>query len=182
MNRTDLQDEIKNALNFKYNEKNILLKQYIADYLGINLYIIHVENNLININNCECYISKYYGDEINKFLPTLLIIYCKEIYNPILTYKKELNDSSILVYSKNKEIIDNLLLYFNDIIYNLKHNLFVNNLSNSEYNIEMLNNLKIDSLKKLCIKNDIEIQKVSEKTSKMINKVKSELINDLLNI
>ena len=40
----------------------------------------------------------------------------------------------------------------------------------------------MDLLKKLCIENNIELQKMSEKTSKMINKIKIDLINDLLNV
>jgi len=178
MNKIDLQSEIKNALQFNCNEKNYLLKKYISDYLGINLCIINVENELIFYDKCEYYMTKKYGNNINKYLPFLLIIYDKEIYKPILSFNKELNNSSVLVYTKYTEIINNLSMYFleND------NKQYINESINSKYKIDILKNLKMDHLKKLCIENNIELQKMSEKTSKMINKIKIDLINDLLNI
>ena len=176
MNKLHLQTEIKDAFQFKCNEKNYLLKNYISDYLGINLCIINVENQIILYDKCEYYMTKKYGNNINKFLPFLLIIYDKEIYKPILSFNKELKDSSVLVYSKYKEIINNLSLYF------LDNKIYNNESINSKYKIDILKNLKMDILKKLCIENNIELQKMSEKTSKMINKIKIDLINDLLNV
>ena len=46
----------------------------------------------------------------------------------------------------------------------------------------MLKKLKIEELKNLCNENSVSLQKKSDKTLKMINKLKIELIADLLKI
>jgi hypothetical protein len=40
--------------------------------------------------------------------------------------------------------------------------------------------MKIDIIKVICVNNNISLTKKSDKTNKNINKVKEELINDLL--
>jgi hypothetical protein len=237
-NKTDIQSVLKNALQFKYCDKFYLLKEYICDYLGINIYIIKLNNDVIDFLNCKYYLTKYYNNNYNKYIPNFIIIDDNEIYKPVLKYNKELlSNTSSLMYSNNKDIIDNLWKYLSiDEIYNnnIKLKEEENNEKNkdndksnddeqsndeqsndeqsndeqsidkesneqsneqsndkeskeskikkSKYNIELLNNLKIDSLKKLCTDNNILLQKKSEKTNKIINKLKNELINDLLKI
>ncbi len=46
----------------------------------------------------------------------------------------------------------------------------------------MLEKMKMDEIKTLCINKNISLTKKSEKTNKDINKLKAELINDLLQI
>lgn len=53
---------------------------------------------------------------------------------------------------------------------------------NKKYKMNDLKNSKIDELKKICENEGISILKPSEKTSKMINKLKNELLNDILEI
>jgi hypothetical protein len=45
-----------------------------------------------------------------------------------------------------------------------------------------LSKLRVDEIKKICIDNNIELLKKSDKTNKMINKLKNELIFDLINL
>jgi hypothetical protein len=192
-NKLDIQTVLKNAIQFKYCDKFHLLKEYISDYLGINIYIIKMNNNFIDFTNCEYYLTKYYNNNYSKYVPNLIIIEDNGIYKPILKYKLEeekqdsnLASSSVLTYSENKNIIDNLWNYLkiDETNNNKPKEYLVTNdktidVKNSKYSIDFLNNLKIDAIKKLCTDNNILLQKKSEKTSKMINKLKNELINDL---
>jgi hypothetical protein len=169
-------------------------------------------------------LPKYYNNNnFNKNLPNFIIIEDNEIYKPILKYNKEsLCNTSVILYSDNKEIIDNLWNYLNiHDIYNknkkaevksdevkanevkdnevndnevndnevndneVKDNEVNDNEINAEvkkYTLDFLSILKIDAIKKLCSDNNITLQKKSEKTNKNINKLKNELINDLLKI
>ena len=45
--------------------------------------------------------------------------------------------------------------------------------------LSKLKKLKVDELKEICIKYEISLTKISDKTSKMINKTKTELIDDI---
>jgi hypothetical protein len=54
--------------------------------------------------------------------------------------------------------------------------------STMKYNINDLKNSKIDILKKICEEEGISTVKPSEKTSKMINKFKNELLDDILHL
>jgi hypothetical protein len=193
-NKSDIQMVLKNAYQFKSCDKLSLLKQYLADYLGINLYIFSVENSLINFSKCETYITSYYGDIKNKFTPNFIMIHENEIYKPVLNSKSIENSSSVVLYSEYPELIDNIWNYFkivneiNEIsqdktnIKDENESTIESNPKYSKYNLTELVKLKIDDIKKLCIENNIELQKKSDKTMKMINKIKNDLINDLLKI
>ena len=184
-NKADIQEVIKNAYQFKSSNNFSLLKQYISDYLGINIYIFNVNNQLVDFDKSEHYLTKYYNN-INKYLPNFMFFYDNNIYRPILLKS---DTSSIIKYSLNKDIIDNIWNYFkiNDNIILNEPNIkivieHIENNKNSKYNIEVLKKLKIEELKNLCNENSIDLQKKSDKTLKMINKLKIELIADLLKI
>lgn len=189
-NKGEFQEIIKNVLQFKICDKFNLFKNYLSDYLGINLYIFHKINDLIDFDKSEFYLTKYYNNN-NKYVPHFLILYENEFYKPILTS----GFSSILKYSEHQEIIDNIWKYFkieeNVIVENSNVNVSDENKEvienenenkNKKYNINKLKNLKVDEIKKICQENNIELLKKSDKTNKMINKLKIELITELLNI
>jgi hypothetical protein len=193
-NKAEFQEVIKNALQFKTCDKFNLFKTYLSDYLGINLYIFHKINGLIDFDKSEFYLTKYYNN-INKYVPHFIILYDNEIYKPILTS----GYSSILKYSEHQEIIDNIWKYFkinDNIIQNDKQSDINNDITTTsdiieenndeekskKYNIDKIKNLKVDEIKKLCEDNNIELLKKSDKTGKMINKLKIELITELLKI
>ena len=197
-NKRDIQNVLKNSLQFKTCDKFHLLKEYISDYLGINIYIFNIKNDIIDFINSEFYLTSYYSDNINKYIPHFVIIYDNEIFKPLITDDHMLY--SILKYDVNNEIIDNIWNYFklNDLYSeNLKKNELKDKLKeeeikenndneiiqkNKKYNFIFFKNMKIDEIKKLCIDEEIELLKKSDKTSKMINKLKNELIDDLLKI
>lgn len=58
----------------------------------------------------------------------------------------------------------------------------LNTESNTKYKMADLKNAKIDILKNICEEEGISIVKQSEKTNKMINKFKNELLDDILKI
>jgi len=107
--KSNIQMVLKNAFQFKSCDKFNILKEYLSDYLGINIYIFNIENNLINFTNSEFYLSKYYNNDVNKFLPSFILIYENEIYKPVLMHNM---DTSILKYSHNNDILDNIWNYF----------------------------------------------------------------------
>lgn len=231
-NKADIQSVLKDSYQFKYNNKFNLLKEYIADYFGINIYIFNIENNIIHYEKSEKYLPKRFGNNYNKYLPSICLIYENELYKPILIKNNNIK-SSILLYSSDNEIIDSIWKYFKinkeydeiKLINKNKENLLMlnesNNDSNNEsnkflvvinkdtnnqntnnestnieqnqdnevnnpvkniFNLNILNGMKIDSLKELCIKHNIDLHKKSEKTNKMINKLKADLIDDLLKL
>jgi hypothetical protein len=189
-NKADIQIVLKNSLLFNSCEKLYLLIDYIVHYLGINLYIIQIENNLINFTKCSYYLTKYF-DGINKNVPHFILILENEIYKPILLNNKNENfGSSIITNSKYSELIENIWKYLNineEIEIEIEKNKNINiskteEISGKKYNLSILKDLKLDNLKNLCIENNIDLTKKSDKTSKMINKIKIDLINDLLKI
>lgn len=230
-NKVDIQSVLKDSYQFKYNNKFNLLKEYISDYFGINIYIFNIENNIIHYEKSEKYLPKIFGNNYNKYIPSICLIYENELYKPILI-KNNIIKSSILLYSSDNEIIDSIWKYFKinkeyDEIKLIndknKENLLINNENNNENNknyddsnnyflvvnkdlnnqsidleqnqknevndsnknifsLNILNGMKIDSLKELCIKHNIDLHKKSEKTNKMINKLKANLIDDLLKL
>jgi hypothetical protein len=221
-NKVNIQSVLKDSFQFKNNDNFNLLKEYISDYFGINLYIFNIENTIIYYDKCEKYLSKIYGENFNIYLPTICLIYENEIYKPIMIKNNSIK-SSILLHSNDEELINSIWNYFkidkeyNEIKLNndkIKESLLdnKNNLEikedeikedelkkeNSEeyskednkiiiknkniFDLNILSTMKIDTLKELCNKNSINTQKKSEKTNKMINKLKSELIDDLLKL
>jgi hypothetical protein len=193
-NKRDIQNVLKNSLQFKYCDKFHLLKEYISDYLGINIYIFNVKNNIIDFIESEFYLTSYYSNNINKYIPHFVILFENEVYKPLLTNDNVLY--SILKYDINNEVIDDIWNYFklNDLY---SENLKKNELKeeeikenieneiiekNKKYTLLFFKNMKIDEIKKLCIEEGTELLKKSDKTSKMINKLKNELIDDLLKI
>lgn len=189
-NKSDIQMVLKNGYYFKHCEKINLLKEYLSDYLGINIYIFEKKNDIFDMENSELYLSKRYNENLEKSLPNFFLIKENEIYKPILFTNN--NNESIIKYSLYKDIIDNIWKIFNIVDNNKKDEINIekedtkkeNEIKNIKikYEYNDIKNFKVDELKKLCIENNIELQKPSEKTGKLINKLKCDLINDLLKI
>ena len=143
-------------------------------------------------------------------------MYENEIYKPILMNKNKNSNSSILTYTNNMEVIDNIWNYFNikieeninpikDLLEDpiedpiedplevliedpLESPLEVPiedallNKTKPLYTLHNLKKMKIDEIKKLCNDNNINLLKKSDKTSNMINKLKDDLIEEILQI
>ncbi len=194
-NKGNIQFALKNAYQYKICDTFNLLKQYIADYLGINIYILKVQNNNFDASNSEYYLSTKFDNNIHKILPNFIILEDDLIYKPVINSMSNI-PNNILLYSKNSESIDNLwnILNIHEPIIN-KMETDIKETDNKEIietteSIETIKKiqyddikkLKIDEIKELCIKYNIELTKLSEKTNKPINKLKAELITDLLQL
>ena len=222
-NKADIQEVLKLAYQFKSNNNFNLLKNYVSDYLGINLFIMN-----ISASSSEKYLPKYFDNSDNiKNIPMFCILLESELYKPILV-----DSVSILVYSLYSDVIDNLFNYLDikidvpivpivpivsivPIVPSVQESLIdpivivepmkvptsifkvisdsltlptlpsFLSLSSTypkiyKYDSALLKKMKIDEIKKLCIEENIPLQKKSEKTSNMINKFKDELIENLL--
>lgn len=202
-NKADIQSVLQNCYLFKNCEKFNLIKEYISDYLGVNIYILHKKNDIFDIDNSELYLTKRYNKDIQKTLPHFIIIFENEIYKPLLINKDNIVNS-IIKYSENTEIIDKTWNIFkiqtNEEIMKIKmekekenelkkfqleteisQKIQNNNKLNKKVEYNDIKNLKIDELRLMCKEYNVEIVKPSERTGKLINKLKGELINDLLN-
>jgi hypothetical protein len=187
-NKSDIQMVLKNGFQFKYCDKFNLLKEYLSDYLGINIYIFHKKNDIFDMDNSEIYLSKKYNNNIQKSLLNFFIIKDNDIYKPLLLNQID-NTNSIIKYSLYNDLIDNIWEFFKLEVENktkieihTKVNEIVSEKKCNKYTYNDVKHLKINELKDLCIKINIDLLKKSEKTGKLINKLKDELINDLLNI
>ena len=186
MNKSNLQEILAKSFTFKYDEGLFpLLQQYIVDYFGINIFVLCLANNNIDFMNSYYILASHYKIKTNPLLPTFILVKDNDIFKPLLDSNDNNTDTLYFLYSKNKNIIENLWRYFklDEIeicIEELKDNKediieeTVNNLD-----LAKLKKLKVDELKEICIKYEISLTKVSDKTSKMINKTKAELIDDI---
>lgn len=225
-NKSDIQAVIKNAFLFKYCDKLNLFKEYLSDFLGINIYIFKVSNGSVDFNHNENYLTKYFGDNITKYVPHFIILYENEIYKPLMKIDSDY-EYSYLKYSEEKDIINKVWDYFkiNDLQKSIEEkNASTNVIPNitdlscekyveeyahenkheenitvvdtvvdtvvetvveikqNKYKDSYLKSQKVDFIKKLCNDESIILTKISEKTGKMINKLKNELIEDLLKL
>lgn len=133
----------------KINFENDVIR-YIVDYFNINLII----------NNCDLVDTngniEIFKNNLSKDKPIIII---KKILN---NYYPLMNDTNSLI------TIDN----------NLYKILYYKYIFNEEIK-EEYNKYKLKELKEECEKLNIELQKKSEKTGKMINKNKNDLIEDI---
>ena len=191
-NKANIQEILKNVYHFKSYDYFDLFKEYLCDYLSINIFILRINNDIFDIEKSEYYLTKYYNNQFNKYLPTLIILNNDGLHKPII-YNDVKTQDSIIKYSNEEDIINNLFVYFklNELIEIQKKELESEIETKTEteditiekkYNIGTIKNLKIEELQKLCEINNISIFKKSEKTGKDIKKLKIELINDLLNL
>lgn len=178
MNKSNLQEILVKSFTFKYDEGLFpLLQQYIVDYFGINIFVLCLTNNNIDFINSYYILSSYYKIKTNPLLPTFILVKDNDIFKPLM----DSNDTLCFLYSKNKNIIESLWKYFklDEIeicIEELKDDKNGTEETFNNLDLSKLNKLKVDELKEICIKYEISLTKISDKTSKMINKTKTELI------
>lgn len=183
MNKSELQEILAKSFTFKYEEEFVpLLQQYIADYFGLNIFVFSYSNGNIDFINSYNLLASYFKVKQNPLVPTIIIIKDNDIYKGMISN----DDNSYILYSTHRSIIDNLWKYFklnniNECIEDLK--VVAEPIPTStvigSIDMSMMRKLKVDELKEVCIKYNINLKKISEKTGKEINKIKSELLEDL---
>jgi hypothetical protein len=121
LQKTKVLEILRDAYTLQKNDINIhMLKQCICEYMGINIFVFHVqtekrENNtmehFLDIYNSEYYLARSIDKEKKPlcFLPTLFIFKENEMYKPIL---KKGEEFSILTYSTHQDSIDLCWKYF----------------------------------------------------------------------
>ena len=178
--KSTLQMILDHMVNRNKNIKNIYkeylesVKTYFADYLKINIFCFNVDKTgEINRSKSDYNICSIYEEAFNKYLPTIILIKMNDYYYPVLS--KESN--CIFRYSSDSKVIDKLSEYFylNDI--KLDESSDENTF---KFNSKDLTKNKIAVLRKISEDRGLSIKKKSEKTGKMINKTKSELISELI--
>lgn len=185
MNKSNLQEILAKSFTFKYDEGLFpLLQQYIVDYFGINIFVLCLVNNNIDFINSYYILSSYYKIKTNPLLPTFILVKDNDIFKPLMNSNDDNIDTLCFLYSKNKNIIESLWKYFklDEIeicVEELKDNKDENEETFNNLDLSKLKKLKVDELKEICIKYEVSLTKISDKTSKMINKTKTELIDDI---
>jgi hypothetical protein len=185
MNKSNLQEILGKSFTFKYDEGLFpLLQQYIVDYFGINIFVLCLVNNNIDFINSYYILSSYYKIKTNPLLPTFILVKDNDIFKPLMNSNDDNIDTLCFLYNKNKDIIENLWKYFklDEIeicIEELQDDKDGSEETFSNLDLSKLKKLKVDELKEICIKYEISLTKISDKTSKMINKTKTELIDDI---
>jgi len=185
MNKSNLQEILAKSFTFKYDEGLFpLLQQYIVDYFGINVFVLCLTNNNIDFINSYYILSSYYKIKTNPLLPTFILIKDNDVFKPLIDSNDDNIDTLCFLYSKNKNIIESLWKYFklDEIeicIEELKDDKNGTEETFNNLDLSKLKKLKVDELKEICIKYEISLTKISDKTSKMINKTKTELIDDI---
>ena len=215
-NKEKIMTVLKELYKFSVDRETIhLFKQYLSDYLGINIFVIGLINNNIDYDNKEFYLTHKYGLSYNKYAQTFILITENNLYYPLI--KNTNNNFNGLNYEEIEKYLDKFLKFYDikleeDVVNKMEEiniNININNIqpdieninidennndkmnnndkinNNKKMNINIENELKKLKLEELRIKateKKISIQKISDKTSKMINKTKGELIEELLKI
>jgi len=173
-NKEKLLKVLIDGYNFKIDENINLLKKYACDYLGINAYIIQCSNDKLDFNYKEYYLSNKYSQIYNDKLPHYFILKDKDCYYPILTNNNKCEN--FLDYESFSKYLNKFESFFelSKEIENIKHD--------CKEIIKNIKKMKIEDLRNECKKYDIDITKLSEKTNRPINKLKNELLDELLKV
>ena len=145
----------KEILNFKNSlNENEIFKQYLSNLYDMNIYVFNMNSGKITDVN----IYKSYQTVLTKHKPSIFIQKRNILYSPIFNDKKE-----IYTHSEFFDLLEN-----------------VSKLTDWKPKTEKkLNKLKVIKLRKIAEELGISIKKESLKTKKLINKTKTELINDI---
>lgn len=158
--KTKFIELFNSALNFKTdNDYFYMIKQFISDYIGVNIYIL-------NDIESEYYITKKYTDNVG----WIFCYYLEDIYYPVFIDNND-NDLNII----NMEYIKENIINKHGINYKTVHNN-----DDDKIDTKIYENMKLDKLHELAAQYKIEARKKSSKTDKFINKTKNEIIEELL--
>ncbi len=89
------------------NQNKILLQciyQYISDYFGVHIMIFHISCKMIQFDRCETYLTTRFGKKVQKFVPTMFLVYEDEKIKPIIRD----HDNSLFLLSTHKDLINNV--------------------------------------------------------------------------
>ena len=166
---------LNNKIDFDNNE-NDNLKQYLADYFKLNIIILIFDENNNYIGSNYFKYNNYVDS--NPSLTNIIIEKSNNKYHPILKN----NQKNIISLSEDKELLVKLKKFVPQLILDVIQETNTES-EEEEYNIKdkkSLMNLKLDKIKLIAKENNISLKKLSEKTGKLINLKKEEIIDDIL--
>lgn len=148
----------RDLLNFnKSLNDNLNAINFICNFYDMNIYIFHMNRG--EIENKTLYFSEF--KKIDKHKPTIFIQQNKNLYSPIFNDKFQ-----VYTYSDK----------FDDVLEKLSEDFTWKKPDNK------LKKLKVAELRQLAEDLGLSIKKESEKTKKLINKTKTELILDITKV
>ena len=245
-NKEKIMKTLQELYRFKVDRDTIaLFKQYVADYLGINIFIIGIINNKIDFDNREFYLCHKYGTQFNPYVQSFFLINQDNIYYPLLHKASKEKQNHGFSYDQLQSYLNKILTFYsisleeekseelptdsNEIDTTIKNEIFTENNNESKDELESvdetksndetksdkeseiekkkeenteckiienknneqeiiktpmyqestLKKLKIDELKSMATKHNINLQIISPISGKLIFKKKAELIEDL---
>ena len=193
--KKDIGASLKDAYQFKSNGKFHLFEQYVSDYLGINLYVFHIENTIVNYEKSYFYLATEFGQKINRHLPNVIMLYINNQFRPIVHKNDEAYTILLasqprkgLLFESQHDIIQSIWNYFTLVDTNYygpiepKTDEILEVEKEPKYVLKNLGKLKMTELSELCELENISLTKESDKTKKQIKKSKTELIDELLQV
>jgi len=145
-NKEKLMTVLKELYKFSVDRETIhLFKQYLSDYLGINIFVIGLINNNIDYDNKEFYLTHKYGLSYNKYAQTFILITENNLYYPLI--KNTNNNFNGLNYEEIEKYLDKFLKFYDikleeavvDKIEDTNTTAIIN-INNTQLDIENINN------------------------------------------
>ena len=110
-NKEKIMTVLKELYKFSVDRETIhLFKQYLSDYLGINIFVIGLINNNIDYDNKEFYLTHKYGLSYNKYAQTFILITENNLYYPLI--KNTNNNFNGLNYEEIEKYLDKFLKFY----------------------------------------------------------------------
>ena len=163
-------------------------------------------NNKIDFDNREFYLCHKYGTQFNPYVQSFFLINQDNIYYPLLQNINKDKQNHALSYDQIQPYLNKILTFYSISLEEKKNEeLSINSNKNesdneskseienkneskntekdviktSTYQESQLLKLKLDELKSIATKHNINLQKISSISGKLIFKKKAELIEDL---
>ncbi len=164
----------------------------------------------IDFDKSQFYGNKQYHGRVNPYLPSFFMMHMNNIYYPIvhkdtdkksyLLFSKDYDiylqvweymkldemhqffeeEKRLKEKDEKEETEDNVIEEMEKIVYDRESDSLIQVVEIKKYTQPELKNMKLEELQTICKEMKIDIQKKSEKTIKMLNRTKQELIDDIL--
>jgi len=175
-NKEKIMKTLQELYRFKVDRETIaLFKQYVADYLGINIFIIGIINNKIDFDNREYYLCHKYGIHFNPFVQSFFLINQDNIYYPLLQYVLKEKQNHSFSYDQMQPYLNKILTFYTISIEEEKNeelpigtNEINTNEINTGYNKEYKDELESDDESEIENKNEenTESKNIENKNNK----------------
>jgi hypothetical protein len=202
-----IQTTMNKALTMRVDDELFyIVQQYLADYFGVNIFVFKIVDGLnIDFDKSEFYGNKQYHGRVNPYLPTFFMMKMNSVYYPIV--HKDVEKKSYFLFSNDYDIYLQVWEYMklevmhqffeeekklkeeikkdegeseDNVIEEMERIVYDKPVEVKKYTQQELKNMKLEDLQNISKEMGIDIQKKSEKTIKMLNRTKQELIDEIL--